>query len=110
MNPLNAIVHSVFVQVQLVTGVALDRHLSVIVNAPSGLIVGQVDDASDQIAFSVKETGKSLLETQLLTSTPNQQRETEERLAAAYNIQGAWLDPDPTPPTLHIPKPIHLHP
>ncbi len=62
LNPLNAIVHSVFVQVQLVTGVALDRHLSVTVNAPSGLIVGQVDDASGQIAFSVKETGKSLLE------------------------------------------------
>lgn len=62
LNPLNAIVHSVFFQVQLVTGVALDRHLSVTVNAPSGLIVGQVDDASGQIAFSVKETGKSLLE------------------------------------------------
>ncbi len=62
LNPLNAIVHSVFVQVQLVTGVALDRHLSVTVNAPSGLIVRQVDDASGQIAFSVKETGKSLLE------------------------------------------------
>ncbi len=44
------------------TGVALDRHLSVTVNAPSGLIVGQVDDASGQIALSVKETGKSLLE------------------------------------------------
>uniref|UniRef100_A0A8C1YW82 Transmembrane p24 trafficking protein 6 n=1 Tax=Cyprinus carpio TaxID=7962 RepID=A0A8C1YW82_CYPCA len=43
--------------VQLVTGVALDRHLSVTVNAPSGLIVGKVDDASGQIAFSVKETG-----------------------------------------------------
>ncbi|XP_016114140.1 transmembrane emp24 domain-containing protein 6-like [Sinocyclocheilus grahami] len=42
--------------VQLVTGVALDRHLSVTVNAPSGLIVGQVDDASGQIAFNVKET------------------------------------------------------
>ncbi len=44
------------------TGVALDRHLSVIVNAPSGLIVDTVDDASGQIGFSVKETGKSLLE------------------------------------------------
>ncbi|XP_056308001.1 transmembrane emp24 domain-containing protein 6 [Danio aesculapii] len=43
--------------VQLVTGVALDRHLSVMVNAPSGLIVGKVDDASGQISFSVKETG-----------------------------------------------------
>ncbi len=41
------------------TGVALDRHLSVIVNAPSGLINDTVDDASGQIAFSVKETGKS---------------------------------------------------
>ncbi len=34
----------------------------------------------------------------------------EERLAAAQKIQGAWLDPDPTPPTLHIPKPTNLHP
>ncbi|XP_042610248.1 transmembrane emp24 domain-containing protein 6-like [Cyprinus carpio] len=43
--------------VQLVTGVALDRHLSVTVNAPSGLIVGKIDNSSGQIAFSVKETG-----------------------------------------------------
>uniref|UniRef100_A0A673MAZ2 Transmembrane p24 trafficking protein 6 n=1 Tax=Sinocyclocheilus rhinocerous TaxID=307959 RepID=A0A673MAZ2_9TELE len=43
--------------VQLVTGVTLDRHLSVTVNAPSSLIVGKVDDASGQIAFNVKETG-----------------------------------------------------
>uniref|UniRef100_A0A673GZ86 Transmembrane emp24 domain-containing protein 6-like n=1 Tax=Sinocyclocheilus rhinocerous TaxID=307959 RepID=A0A673GZ86_9TELE len=43
--------------VQLVTGVALDRHLSVTVNALSGLIVSKVDDASGQIAFNVKETG-----------------------------------------------------
>ncbi|XP_067236047.1 transmembrane emp24 domain-containing protein 6 isoform X2 [Chanodichthys erythropterus] len=47
----------VCVQVQLVTGVSLDRHLSVTVNAPSGLIVGTADDASGQIAFSVEETG-----------------------------------------------------
>lgn len=44
------------------TGVALDRHLSVTVNAPSGLIVGKVDDATGQIAFNVKETGESLLD------------------------------------------------
>ncbi len=25
-------------------------------------------------------------------------------------IQGASLDPDPSPPTLHIPKPTRLHP
>ncbi|KAK2867533.1 hypothetical protein Q8A67_025650 [Cirrhinus molitorella] len=43
--------------VQLVTGVALDRHLSVTVNAPSGLIVGKVDNARGQIAFNAKETG-----------------------------------------------------
>uniref|UniRef100_A0A8C1QB25 Transmembrane p24 trafficking protein 6 n=1 Tax=Cyprinus carpio TaxID=7962 RepID=A0A8C1QB25_CYPCA len=43
--------------VQLVTGVALNRHLSVTVNAPSGLIVGKIDNSSGQIAFSVKETG-----------------------------------------------------
>ncbi|XP_051741003.1 transmembrane emp24 domain-containing protein 6-like [Ctenopharyngodon idella] len=36
--------------------VALDRHLSVIVNAPSGLIIGTADDESGQIVFSVEET------------------------------------------------------
>lgn len=50
----------VFVQVQLTTGVALDRHLSVMINAPSSLIVGRADDASGQIVFNVEETGKSL--------------------------------------------------
>ncbi|KAK9952753.1 hypothetical protein ABG768_018560, partial [Culter alburnus] len=35
--------------------VALDRHLSVIINAPSGLIIGTADDC--QIVFSVEETG-----------------------------------------------------
>lgn len=49
-----------FVQVQLVTGVALDRHLSVMINAPSSLIVGRADDASGQITFNVEETGESL--------------------------------------------------
>ncbi|XP_055048704.2 transmembrane emp24 domain-containing protein 6 [Misgurnus anguillicaudatus] len=43
--------------VQLTTGVALDRHLSVMVNAPSSLIVGKADDASGQIAFNAEETG-----------------------------------------------------
>ncbi|KAA0724167.1 Transmembrane emp24 domain-containing protein 6 p24 family protein gamma-5 [Triplophysa tibetana] len=43
--------------VQLVTGVALDRHLSVLINAPSSLIVGRADDASGQITFNVEETG-----------------------------------------------------
>ncbi|XP_066504526.1 transmembrane emp24 domain-containing protein 6-like [Hoplias malabaricus] len=43
--------------VQWVTGVANDRHLSVIVNAPSGLVVGSVDDAKGQIAFNAEETG-----------------------------------------------------
>ncbi len=31
-------------------------------------------------------------------------------LTAEHKIQGARLDPDPTPPTLHIPKPTRLHP
>ncbi len=31
-------------------------------------------------------------------------------LTAEHKIQGARLDLDPTPPTLHIPKPTHLHP
>lgn len=47
-----------FDQVQLVTGVALDRHLSVMINAPSSLIVGRADDASGQITFNVEETGQ----------------------------------------------------
>lgn len=61
LNPLNVTAQCVYVQVQLVTGVAIDRHLSVTVNAPSGLIVGKADDASGQIGFSVEETGKSHL-------------------------------------------------
>ncbi len=31
-------------------------------------------------------------------------------LTAEHKIQGAELDLDPTPPTLHIPKPTRLHP
>ncbi len=31
-------------------------------------------------------------------------------LTGEHKIQGAMLDPDPTPPTLHIPKPTCLHP
>jgi len=29
---------------------------------------------------------------------------------AEHEIHGEELDPDPTPPTLHIPKPTQLHP
>uniref|UniRef100_A0A3Q1CP03 GOLD domain-containing protein n=2 Tax=Amphiprion ocellaris TaxID=80972 RepID=A0A3Q1CP03_AMPOC len=43
--------------VQWVTGVGHDRHLSVTVNAPSGLLVSTVDDAKGQINFKAKETG-----------------------------------------------------
>ncbi len=31
-------------------------------------------------------------------------------LTAEHKIQGAWLDLDPTPPTLHIREPTRLHP
>ncbi len=31
-------------------------------------------------------------------------------LTVEHKIQGAWLDIDPTPPTLHTPKPTRLHP
>ncbi len=31
-------------------------------------------------------------------------------LTAEHKMQGVWLDLDPTPPTLHIPKPTHLYP
>ncbi len=30
-------------------------------------------------------------------------------LTAKHKIQGVRLDPDPNPPTLHIPKPTRLH-
>ncbi|XP_061578692.1 transmembrane emp24 domain-containing protein 6 [Cololabis saira] len=43
--------------VQWVTGIGHDRHLSVTVNAPGGLLVSKVDDATDQINFEAKETG-----------------------------------------------------
>ncbi len=37
-------------------------------------------------------------------------RQSEMVLTAQHKIQGARLDPESTPPTLHIPKPIRLHP
>nr|XP_046249210.1 transmembrane emp24 domain-containing protein 6-like isoform X2 [Scatophagus argus] len=43
--------------VQWVTGVGHDRHLSVTVNTPGGLLVSTVDDAKGQINFEAKETG-----------------------------------------------------
>uniref|UniRef100_UPI0037E77802 transmembrane emp24 domain-containing protein 6 n=1 Tax=Semicossyphus pulcher TaxID=241346 RepID=UPI0037E77802 len=43
--------------VQWVTGVGHDRHLSLTVNAPSGLLVSTVDEATGQINFEAKETG-----------------------------------------------------
>ncbi|XP_029992992.1 transmembrane emp24 domain-containing protein 6-like [Sphaeramia orbicularis] len=43
--------------VQWVTGVGQDRHLSVSVNAPGGLLVSTVDDAKGQINFEAEETG-----------------------------------------------------
>lgn len=44
-------------QVLRVTGVGQDRHLSVSVNAPSGLLLSTVDDATGQINFEAEETG-----------------------------------------------------
>jgi len=35
---------------------------------------------------------------------------SEMVLTAEHEIQGEELDPDPTPPTLHIAKSTHLHP
>ncbi|XP_054631971.1 transmembrane emp24 domain-containing protein 6 [Dunckerocampus dactyliophorus] len=43
--------------VQWVTGIGHDRHLSVTVNAPSGLLLSSVDDATGQVEFEAKETG-----------------------------------------------------
>lgn len=45
-------------QVQWVTGVGRDRHLSVNVNAPSGLLLSTVDDSRGQISFQAQETGE----------------------------------------------------
>jgi len=41
---------------------------------------------------------------------PSTGRKLEMVLTAEHEIQGEELDPDPTPPTLHIPNPTHLHP
>uniref|UniRef100_A0A3Q3X154 GOLD domain-containing protein n=1 Tax=Mola mola TaxID=94237 RepID=A0A3Q3X154_MOLML len=43
--------------VQWVTGVGHGRHLSVTVNAPSGLLMSTIDDAKGQISFEAAETG-----------------------------------------------------
>ncbi|XP_030622715.1 transmembrane emp24 domain-containing protein 6 [Chanos chanos] len=43
--------------VQWVTGVANDRHLSVTVNSPKGLLLSKVDDSTGQIGFDAEETG-----------------------------------------------------
>ncbi|XP_061139486.1 transmembrane emp24 domain-containing protein 6 isoform X3 [Syngnathus typhle] len=43
--------------VQWVTGVGHDRHLSVTVNAPGGLLLSTVDDAKGQIDLDASETG-----------------------------------------------------
>lgn len=39
------------------TGVGHDRHLSVTVNAPNGLLLSTVDDSKGQINFVADETG-----------------------------------------------------
>lgn len=52
------VIISVYVQVQWATGMGVDRHLSVTINAPSGLIVGSEDDARGELAFNAKETGE----------------------------------------------------
>ncbi|KAG7252924.1 hypothetical protein CRUP_018284 [Coryphaenoides rupestris] len=44
-------------QVQWVTGLGHDSHLSVTVNSPSSLLVSSVDDATGQVDFKTTETG-----------------------------------------------------
>ncbi len=41
----------------------------------------------------------------LVLNCPSSQGFPEMVLTAEHKIQGVWLDPDPTPPTLHTPKP-----
>ncbi|KAK6318523.1 hypothetical protein J4Q44_G00118140 [Coregonus suidteri] len=43
--------------VQWVTGVGNDRHLSVTVNSPKGLLLSKIDEATGQINFIAEETG-----------------------------------------------------
>ncbi|XP_021422321.2 transmembrane emp24 domain-containing protein 6 [Oncorhynchus mykiss] len=43
--------------VQWVTGVGNDRHLSVTVNSPKGLLLSKIDEATGQINFVAEETG-----------------------------------------------------
>ncbi|CAN9499030.1 unnamed protein product [Ophioblennius macclurei] len=43
--------------VQWVTGVGHDRHLSVTINSPSGLLVSHIDDSLGQANFEAAETG-----------------------------------------------------
>ncbi|CAL1592066.1 unnamed protein product [Knipowitschia caucasica] len=43
--------------VQWVTGVGHDRHLSVTVNSPGGLLLHTIDEATGQIRFEAQETG-----------------------------------------------------
>ncbi len=45
-----------------------------------------------------------------LTPDKRTDRPNEMVLTAEHKIQGVWLDLDPTPPTLHLPKPTRLHP
>lgn len=40
------------------TGVGQDRHLSVTINAPGGLLVSTVDDVKGQVNFKAEETGE----------------------------------------------------
>lgn len=59
-------------QVQWVTGVGRDNHLSVNVNAPSGLLLSTVDDSRGQISFQAQETGDTcVLFKPSLTLTPD---------------------------------------
>ncbi len=41
----------------------------------------------------------------LVLNHPSSQGFPEMVLTAEHKIQGVWLDLDPTPPTLHTPKP-----
>ncbi|XP_061630005.1 transmembrane emp24 domain-containing protein 6 isoform X1 [Phyllopteryx taeniolatus] len=56
VSPKRILVHG-SLKVQRVTGVGRDRHLSVTLNAPSGLLLSTVDDARGQVDLDARETG-----------------------------------------------------
>ncbi len=83
----------------------------------TGKHADQAAPLANRIALSADAFRSCDLFSSPSTAVPNPQRQDCSRdtcgemvLTAEHKIQGARLDPDPTPPTLHIPKHTRLHP